>query len=223
MERSAAAQAPRVRRPWSALVVAAFGAVVAAASSVLAHSGRVGSVERAAFEAVNGLPNVLEWPMWSLQLVGLLLTPLVVVLVGLVLRKWRLAVAALLLIPLKLAVEREVLKQLVDRQRPGLTEVDPILRGVPASGNSFPSGHAIIAFGLATLLAPYLSRRWQVVVWTLAVLNGVARVYLGAHNPLDIIGGAGVGVAIGGALTFICGVHPRARRGQELRADPRGT
>jgi len=184
--------------------------VVATASALIAHSGRVGTVERGFFEAINGLPNVLKWPMWSLQLVGLLLTPLAVALVALVVRKWRLVLALVALMPLKLYVEREVLKHLVHRERPGMTEVDPILRGVPASGNSFPSGHAIIAFGLAALLAPYLPRRWQVVVWTLAVLNGVARIYLGAHNPLDVVGGAGAGVAIGGVLTFVCGVPERA-------------
>ena len=97
----------------------------------------------------------------------------------------------------------------MDRQRPGVTEPDPILRDVPSLGNSFPSGHAIIAFGIAALLAPYLSRRWQVVVWTLAVLNSVARIYLGAHNPLDVVAGAGLGVLIGGVLTWITGVPDR--------------
>jgi undecaprenyl-diphosphatase len=202
----------------SALVVAAAGAAVAAASGLIAHGGRVGTVERDFFEAINGLPNALKWPMWSFQLAGLLLTPLAVVLVALLLRKWRLAVAAVVLIPLKLFVERDVLKQLVQRERPGMTEVDPILRGVPASGNSFPSGHAIIAFGLATLLAPYLPRRWQVVVWTVAILNGVARIYLGAHNPLDVVGGAGAGVAIGGVLTFVCGVPERVPTASGARA-----
>ena len=50
------------------------------------------------------------------------------------------------------------------------------------------SGHAVISFGVATLLAPYLTRRWQVVAYLLAVLNITARVYLGAHNPLDVVG-----------------------------------
>jgi membrane-associated phospholipid phosphatase len=32
------------------------------------------------------------------------------------------------------------------------------------------------------------------------VLNGVGRVYVGAHNPLDIVGGAALGLVIGGPL-----------------------
>jgi len=202
----------RMRHPWSALGIGAAGAAVVVASALIARNGRVGPVERNIFEVINGLPDALKWPMWSFQLVGLLLTPLAVALVALVLRRWRLALAAVLLMPLKLYVEKGVLKELVHRERPGVTEVDPILRDAPASGPSFPSGHAIIAFGLATLLTPFLSRRWQVVVWTLAVLNGVARIYLGAHNPLDIVGGAGAGVAIGGVLIFVSGVPARANR-----------
>lgn len=195
-----------VRHQRSALVVAAVGAVIATVCSLIAASGRVGSVERAVFEAVNGLPNALEWPMWLLQLGGLMLTPLAVALVALALRRWRLAIAAVALIPVKLIVEHLVIKELVDRQRPGVTELDPILRGVPESGQSFPSGHAIIAFALATLLTPYVAGRWLLLIWTLATLNGVARIYLGAHNPLDVVAGAGAGMFIGGVLTLVLGI-----------------
>jgi PAP2 superfamily len=57
------------------------------------------------------------------------------------------------------------------------------VRGRPLGRTAHPSGHAVIPFGMAVLLAPYLRRRWQVVVLALAVANGVARVHLGAHAP----------------------------------------
>jgi membrane-associated phospholipid phosphatase len=195
-----------VGRPGWLLGCAAAGLAVVAAASVVASSGRVGPAERAVFAAVNGLPDGLRWPMWVFQLLGLLLLPVAVAVVALLFKRIRLAIALLALVPLKLLAEKAVVKELVHRERPGRTEPDPILRDVPSAGNSFPSGHAIIAFGIATLLTPYLGRWGRVVVWTLAVLNGVARVYLGAHNPLDVVCGAGVGVVLGAVLAYVVGV-----------------
>ena len=205
----------RVMRPLYVLVLAVCGLALVVAASLIARDGTVGPVERAVFEAINGLPDFLRWPMWIFQLAGLVGLPLVVAAGALAFRKVRLAIAAVLAIPLKLYVEQPVLKSLIDRERPGQTESDPILRDVPASGPSFPSGHAVIAFTLATLLAPYLGRRWQVVVWSVAVMNSVARVYLGAHNPLDVVAGAGAGLAIGGLLTLVVGVPERRRRADD--------
>jgi membrane-associated phospholipid phosphatase len=56
------------------------------------------------------------------------------------------------------------------------------------------------------LLALVLPRRWAVVAFVLATLNAVARVYLGAHNPLDVVGGAAVGLAIAAALDLVLDV-----------------
>lgn len=189
----------RIRRD---LIVLAASLAVFAGCALLVADGRVGPIERAAFHAVNGLPDWLYSPMLLFQYLGVLAMPLVVAVGALVVRRWRLAAALVLVVPLKLALERAV-KLLVQRERPGTTVPDAVLRGVHSAGLSFVSGHAIITFAIAGLLGLVLPRRWAVVAFVLATCNAVARVYLGAHNPLDVVGGAAVGLAIAAVLDLV--------------------
>ena len=196
----------RVRRD---VVVLVASLAVFAVCAVIAADGRVGPIERAAFHAVNGLPEGLYQPMLAFQYLGVLGMPLIVAAGALALRRWRLAAALVLVVPCKLVLER-VAKLLVHRQRPGTTVPDAILRGVPHGGLSFTSGHAIITFAIAGLLVLVLPRRWGVVALVLAACNAVARVYLGAHNPLDVVGGAAIGLAIAAVLDMLLNVaHDR--------------
>ena len=211
----------RVRRD---VVVLVASLAVFAVCAVVAADGQVGPVERAAFHAVNGLPDWLYRPMLAFQYLGVLAMPLVVAAGALVFRRWRLAAALVLVVPLKLATERLV-KLLVQRERPGTTVADAILRGVHPAGLSFVSGHAIITFAIAGLLALVLPRRWGIVAFVLAILNAVARVYLGAHNPLDVVGGAAVGLAIAAALDLVldvAGDRQSSRHGQPTRPGKTG-
>jgi undecaprenyl-diphosphatase len=192
----------RVRRD---VIVVVASLAVFAVCAVIVADGRVGPIERAAFHAVNGLPDWLYRPMLAFQYLGVLAMPLVVAAGALAFRRWRLAAALVLVVPFKLATER-VVKLLVQRERPGTTVPDTVLRGVHPAGLSFVSGHAIITFAIAGLLALVLPRRWAVVAFALATLNAVARVYLGAHNPLDVVGGAAVGLAIAAVLDLVLDV-----------------
>jgi membrane-associated phospholipid phosphatase len=208
----------RVRRDVVLLVASL---AVFAVCAVVVADGRVGPIERAAFDAVNGLPDWLYRPMLAFQYLGVLAMPLVVALGALVFRRWRLAGALVLVVPLKLALER-VVKLLVQRERPGTTVPDAILRGVHPAGLSFVSGHAIITFAIAGLLVLVLPRRWGIVAFVLASLNAVARVYLGAHNPLDVVGGAAIGLAIAAALDLVLDVARDRGGSRPEQAAPTG-
>jgi undecaprenyl-diphosphatase len=194
-----------VRRLRRDLTVLVASLVVFAGCAVVAADGRIDPAERAVFHAINGLPGWLYRPMLVAQYLGVLAMPLVIAAGALAFRRWRLTVALVLVLPLKLAAER-VPKQLVQRERPGTTVPDAILRGVPHGGLSFVSGHAIITFAIAGLLALVLPRRWGIVAFVLATCNAVARVYLGAHNPLDVVGGAAIGLAIAAVLDMVLDV-----------------
>jgi undecaprenyl-diphosphatase len=190
------------------------------ACAVIVADGRVGPAERAVFHAINGLPGWLYGPMLVAQYLGVLAMPLVVAAGALAFRRWRLAGALVLVVPSKLALER-VAELLVERERPGATVADAILRGVPSAGPSFTSGHAIITFAIAGLLVLVLPRRWGIVAFVLATCNAVARVYLGANNPLDVVGGAAIGLAIAATLDLVLDVardRGGGRRGQAASA-----
>jgi membrane-associated phospholipid phosphatase len=202
--------APRVRR--RGLVAGGAGLAVLVACGLLARGGRVGSVERWFFHAVNDLPGWLYRPMWTFEQMGNLGVALAVTLaVAVLLRRADLAAVAGVAVVAKLVLER-VVKAVVKRPRPGTTIGDIVRRGnVPAHGLSFVSGHAVITAAIATMLMGVLPRRWRPVPWAVVALNGLARIYVGAHNPLDVVGGVALGLVIGAPLYVLLATRSNAR------------
>jgi undecaprenyl-diphosphatase len=97
------------------------------------------------------------------------------------------------------------LKEAVGRERPHLR---PLVE-VPHSG-SFPSGHAATSFACAGVLA-WLSPRLAVPALLLASAIAFSRVYVGVHYPLDVLGGAALGLAVATALRRLVTAHRRSR------------
>jgi len=87
----------------------------------------------------------------------------------------------------------ETLKKIFNRKRP-YQEYSGIYPNEYIDGNSFPSGHAAVAFFTATSLSIH-HPKWYVIAPSFGWAAGVsyARLYYGQHNPSDLLGSAIVG------------------------------
>jgi undecaprenyl-diphosphatase len=191
------------------LAFAGIGFLVLALSMRWASLDHIAPAEMAVFRAINGLPNFLYRPLWLPMQLGNLVVGLLVGLGAAVLmRDLAVGIAVVVATVAKLVVERVVRGRMTTlrdiRQRPGTSEPGAVLRGdVPATGASFPSGHVILAAAIGAVVSTGLPAAWTWVPWVLVLTVALSRVYVGAHNPLDVTAGLGAGMLIGGLLDVL--------------------
>lgn len=190
------------------------GLAVLAWLSVVAAGGVVTGPERDVFRLLNDLPDWLDGPMRVVTQAGWVGAVPVAAAVAIVLRRRR-AALDLALAGSAAWLLAKVVKDLAHRSRPGVLLDDVILRGVPATGHGFVSGHAAVAAALATVASSEVSRRARRWLWMVVWATAAARVYSGAHLPLDVLGGAALGWALGAAVHLVRGTpaHPPSTAG----------
>lgn len=177
----------------------ASGAALMVGSGVLSRGSRPSGPEVRLFRAVNAGPDVLRRPNWALMLGGTLGA---VPSAGAV--AWRAGhprLAARLVTGGTAAyVFAKFVKPYVGRERPGMLLADVTFRDEIGGDRGWLSGHAAVSTSLALIAGPALpprARAWA-YAWAGAVCLG--RIYAGAHFPLDVAGGVGLGLMIA-ALT----------------------
>jgi undecaprenyl-diphosphatase len=191
-------------RGRSDVVLVVVGAAVLVLAALPVDAGSVSDAEAAVFRVLNGttvLPFVVVWVV--MQLGNVVVVP-VSAAVAAALRRWWLA-GELLLAGLGAYVLAKVVKGVVPRGRPGGLLDDVVLRGTAALGRGFVSGHAATLAALAAVAWPWLGRRGRIAVVVLVVVVCLTRVYVGAHLPLDVVGGAGLGLAVAGLVRLLLG------------------
>jgi len=193
----------------ASVLLAGAGAVVLTLSIFWARYPVIHPAEMRVFRAINRLPGWLYGILWLPMQLGNLV---VGCLAGALFALWKhdlgVALAVVVATLAKLVVERIVRREMAAylkvRQRPGTSEPGAILRGdVPESGASFPSGHVILVTAISCIVSLDLPATWLWVPWILTFLVLLGRVYVGAHNPLDVTAGLGAGLLIGAALLFV--------------------
>lgn len=200
---------PLTRR-WSDAGLVLGGSTLLVVAALPVHRTSVSGAEAAVFSLLNGttvLPFALVWTV--MQLGNVLVVPASALLAA-AFRRWLLAVELLIAGTVTYLVAK-VVKGLVPRGRPDGLLTDVVIRGAEAQGRGFVSGHAATLAALATVAWPWLGRRGRIAVVTVLVVVCLSRVYVGAHLPLDLVGGAGLGVAVGGCVRLLLG-RPTRRR-----------
>jgi undecaprenyl-diphosphatase len=95
------------------------------------------------------------------------------------------------------------LKSAFDRERPFRSH-DIIEQLSEGGSSSFPSGHTLETFALATALALSFRRKWiGVPAFLWAMLVGYSRMALGVHFPSDVLGGCLLGILLGFGVNFL--------------------
>ena len=199
----------RVPRARAAGLVAGLGAALFGAAAILLKTGTL-SWDVRLFGVLNQVPPAVASVLTPLShlLLPAGITIVIVLAAGYVIARNHsvLPVAAAAVAAGLAWALVHVAKAIADRPRPYEVVAGAVLRQQPAHGTSFPSSHTAITVAVVIALMPFLPRALAAVAIAYAVLVGWSRVYLGVHYPLDILAGAGIGMAVGGVVLLALGL-----------------
>jgi membrane-associated phospholipid phosphatase len=203
------------RHPGDGLRLLA-GVAILVASTAVVKDDRVGVLETDVFRLVNDFPSALFPLFWLVMQAGNVLAVGVVAALVAAFRRFWLA-ANLVVAGVGVWLVAKLIKETVGRGRPPdlLSMVN--VRGAPADGLGYVSGHSAVAVAMATLASPYLGRRARRIAWAVAFGVCLSRMYVGAHLPLDVVGGAALGWAAGAFVHLLLGA-PGGRPGPQRAA-----
>lgn len=189
------------RTVWRHIETAIAVAVVVD-SARRARTHQVRGTEEHVFRVVNGATDHVRVPVWAIMQSGSLAAVFVVA--GAQYHRGTKSAAAASLIAGTLVWGGvKAIKPRIGRGRPERHLAEVSVRGSPQTGLGYPSGHAAVATTLALVVTR--ESRWptRAAAIALAGMTGGARMYAGAHLPLDVAGGTAIGVLCGRAVSNV--------------------
>jgi membrane-associated phospholipid phosphatase len=207
--RTAVLADPRIRLGTAATIILI--------TAMAARREHVGHCESRTFRAVNDLPDSLYPPAWLAMQLGAFGAAPVAAGTAWLAGERELA-GRLLASGTGTWALAKLVKQVVRRPRPAALLSGTRCRGRQAAGLGYLSGHAGVAAALGAAALPCLGPAGRALVLIAVPAVGLTRIYAGAHLPLDVAGGAALGLAVDAAIA-LAGAPERALDGD--RPGPR--
>ena len=174
---------------------AAAGVAMVLVSLQEARKPDVSDYELRAFRIANDAPDALRTPVRTIMQAGTFVTVPAVAAVAALTGRRRLAVE--LATGGTLAwLGAKALKRLGGRRRPGSILPGVRLRESIGGDLGWVSGHTAVATTLAAIAWPHVPRPARPVLVAVVTTTAFGRMYVGAHLPLDLVGGAGLGLVV---------------------------
>jgi undecaprenyl-diphosphatase len=172
-----------------------LGATLFLGSFVEAKGGRLPAYEERFFRSVNGASDRIRVPVRIVMQAGTFATVPAVAGVAFLSGRRRL-VASLLVSGTMAWLGAKAAKPLAGRARPEGALSDVHVREGITGDLGWVSGHMAVATTLAYVGSEAVPRWARPVLFAVAAITGAGRMYVGAHLPHDVVGGAGLGMMI---------------------------
>ena len=176
-----------------------LGAALLLLSLAEARRHRLSNYEEQAFRVANEATDRIRVPVRGVMQAGTFGTVPAASALALLFRRPRLA-AGLAVGGTLAWLTAKLIKPVGGRDRPNGVLDDVTLRERIEGDLGWPSGHAAVATTLAFVAAPELPRSARPFLAGVVATVGFGRMYVGAHLPHDVVGGAGLGMMISAVI-----------------------
>lgn len=171
------------------------GAALFEGSRLLARRAEVSPLEERIFRAANEADEDLRVPVRAVMQAGTFATVPATAVVAWLAHRRRLA-AELAVGGTAAWLLAKVAKPMAGRARPSGVLPDVVTRERIGGDLGWVSGHTAVATTLGLTAVSSVPRWCRPLVGGVVATTGFGRMYVGAHLPLDLVGGAGLGMMI---------------------------